>query len=41
MYNSFTVEICKRLCEFEEIPKRLREVEEIEISRQSCSGECK
>ncbi len=31
-----TVEIYKRLCEFEEIRKRLREFEEIQISRQSC-----
>jgi hypothetical protein len=29
----------KRLCEFEEIHKRLREFEEIEISRQSCRGD--
>jgi hypothetical protein len=35
-----TVEICKRFCEFEQIPTRLREFEEIEISRQSCRGDC-
>jgi hypothetical protein len=33
-----TVEICKRLREFEEKHKRLREFEETEISRQSCRG---
>ncbi len=35
-----TVDIRKRLCEFEEIYERLREFEEIEISRQSCRGDC-
>jgi hypothetical protein len=30
MYSKFTVEICKRL----------REFEEIEISRQNCRGDC-
>ncbi len=60
MYINFSIEIhkrlrefqdiCKRLHEFEDIFKRLREFEdickrwrefkEIEISRQSCRGEC-
>ncbi len=50
MYINFSVEIhkrlrefediCKRLREFEDIFKRLREFKEIEISRQSCRGEC-
>ncbi len=35
-----TIEIQKRLQEFEEIRKRLREFKEIEISRQSCRGDC-
>jgi hypothetical protein len=35
VYINFTLEIGKRLCEFEEIHKRLREFEEIEISRQT------
>jgi hypothetical protein len=38
VYSNFTVEICKRLCECEEIPKRLREFEEIEILRKNCRG---
>jgi hypothetical protein len=37
---NWTVEICKRLREFEDIHKRLCEVEEREISRQSCRGVC-
>ncbi len=40
MYSNFTVEKCKRLHEFEEIRKMLREFEEIEVSRQSCRGYC-
>jgi hypothetical protein len=36
VYNNLTVEICKRLHEFEEIRKRLCEREETEISRQIC-----
>ncbi len=40
VYSKLTVEICKRLCEFEEICKRMRQFEEIEISRQSCKGDC-
>jgi hypothetical protein len=36
-----TIEIQKRLHEFEEIRKRLREFKEIEISRQNCRGDCK
>ncbi len=36
MNSNDTVEIGKRLREFEEIGKRLREFNEIEISRQSC-----
>jgi hypothetical protein len=39
VHSNGTVEICKRLREFEEICKRLREFEEIEISRQSCRGD--
>jgi hypothetical protein len=35
-----TVTLRKRLCESEQICKRLREFEEIEISRQSCGGDC-
>jgi hypothetical protein len=34
------VEIWERLCEFEGTCKRLHEFEEIEISRQSCRGDC-
>ncbi len=34
------VEICKRLCKFEEICNRLREFEEIEISMESYRGDC-
>ncbi len=33
-------ENCKRLREFEENCMRLREFEEIQIPRQSCSGDC-
>ncbi len=33
LYSNFTVEICKRLSESEEMHRRLREYEEIEISR--------
>jgi hypothetical protein len=40
VYSNLTVEIQKRLHEFEEILKRLGEFEEIEISRQSCRGDC-
>jgi hypothetical protein len=41
VFSKLTVEICKRLCEFEEICKRMRKkFEEIEISRQSCKGDC-
>ncbi len=50
MYSNRTVEICKRLGEFEKKLKRLREFEkkhkrlrdfeEIEILRQSCRGDC-
>ncbi len=40
VYSNFTVDIHKRLHEFEEICKRLREFEEIEISSQSCRGDC-
>jgi hypothetical protein len=35
-YCNLTVEICKRLREFEEIRKRLHEFEETEITRQIC-----
>jgi hypothetical protein len=35
-YSNCTVEILKRLREFEEIYKRLSEFYKIEISRQSC-----
>jgi hypothetical protein len=34
------VEIRKMLYEFEEVSKRLGEFEEIEISSQSCRGDC-
>ncbi len=34
MYSNFTVEICTGLRQFEEIRKRLRVFEEIEITRQ-------
>ncbi len=34
------VEICKRLCKFEEIFERLRELEEIYISMESYRGDC-
>jgi hypothetical protein len=34
------VEIGKRLCGFEEMHKRLRDYEGIEISRQSCRVHC-
>jgi hypothetical protein len=40
VYINRTVEIHKRLREFENIRKRLPEFEEIEISRQSCRGDC-
>jgi hypothetical protein len=40
VYNNFTEEICKRLREFGEIHERLHEFEEIEISAQSCRGDC-
>ena len=39
MYCDCTIEIRKRLLEFEELHKRLYEFEEILISRQSCRGE--
>jgi hypothetical protein len=39
VYTNFTLEIHKRLREFEEIRKRLRDFEEIEISGQSCRGD--
>ncbi len=35
VYSNFTVKIHKRLREFEELCKRLRGFQEIEISRQS------
>jgi hypothetical protein len=35
-YCNLTVEICKRLREFEEIRKRLHEFEETEITGQIC-----
>jgi hypothetical protein len=38
--GSFNVEIRKMLCEFEEVSQRLGEFEEIEISSQSCRGDC-
>jgi len=40
LYSSFTVEIRKRLREFEEIRKRLRVFEGIKILRRSCRGDC-
>jgi hypothetical protein len=40
VYSNFTVEKRQRLCEFENISKRLCEIEEIDISRQSCRGDC-
>jgi hypothetical protein len=40
VYNNSTVEIQKRWREFEEMPKRSRKFEEIEISRQYCRGDC-
>ncbi len=39
VYRNWTIEIRKRLLEFEEMHKRLHEFEEILISRQSCRGE--
>ncbi len=38
--RNFNVEIRKMLFEFEEFSKRLGEVEETEISSQSCRGDC-
>jgi hypothetical protein len=35
-----TLEKCKRMREFEAKRERLRKFEEIEISRQSCKGDC-
>ena len=40
MYSNLTVEMRKRLPAFEEICKRMCELEAIEISRQSCRGDC-
>jgi len=41
VYSNITVEIRKRLREFEEIRKRWHfKLEEIEISRQSCRCDC-
>ncbi len=40
VYNNFSVEIHKRLHEFEEIHKKLCEFKEIEISGQSRRGDC-
>jgi hypothetical protein len=41
VYSNFNiVEIHKRLHEFEEICKRLREFVEIEISGQNCRDDC-
>jgi hypothetical protein len=37
---NITVEMRNRWRKFEEMRKRLRECEEIEISRQSCRGDC-
>jgi hypothetical protein len=39
VYSNWTVEIHKRLREFEEISKRLPEFEEIETPRLSCRGD--
>jgi hypothetical protein len=40
VWSNFTQETCRRLREFVEIRKSLREFEEIEISRQNHRGDC-